>query len=440
MWRLSVLSVDVARVLERVERRTHRAVADRVHVDLPPGRVERRDRGLRDPGREVGRAPALAGDELGIALGALVDPVRLQQSRGLGRVLDHAVEEQLHGSDRHIGPTVGRAHLLHVREQRGRVGGELGVAVDGDRRPHRKRSLVAEQGHRGQLLLAPGCLQVRGDALLGHLCVGGREGTRVLFGCERRDLVGDEADRVVEQDPGRLAVRPAADLAPGRVRCARVDAADRERPRVGECDVSVEREDDDRPRRLELVEILLGRQLVHRGRVPEVDRKPAVGLLFARAGEELADRRDELLQVELAVVEGRRGQHETAGQRVHVPVVDPGHHHPPTEVDHLGAGAGERVGAGVGADVGDPAVGDRHRLLARAREGVDAAVAQYQICCCPAARRRQPRRAQRQSCRRGGASPDEGAARQRPFGCPVRRPHFNAPFVAPNGAPTLSIL
>ena len=102
---------------------------------------------------------------------------------------------------------------------------------------------------------------------------------------------------------------------------------------------------------------------------------------------------------------------------MHVPVVDPGHHHPAAEVDHLGAGPGERLGTGVRADVGDLAAGDRHRLLALAGERVDAAVEQHQLGCRSAATRRRPLRCpEHEAGRRGAAAHHEAPARQRHTG------------------------
>lgn len=47
--------------------------------------------------------------------------VGVDHGRGLGRVFDHAVEEQLHGFDRDVGPRVLVAQIVEVVEHRVRV-------------------------------------------------------------------------------------------------------------------------------------------------------------------------------------------------------------------------------------------------------------------------------------------------------------------------------
>ena len=217
-------------------------------------------------------------------------------------------------------------------------------------RAERQRAAVGERGERGQLALAGRRVQAGRDPGLGHQLVAGRERVGVLLRGGRRDLRAHEADRVVEQDPGRLAPLPAPDLAARRVGCGGVDARDLERPRVGERDVAVERVDDDRPLRRQLVQVPLGRQPVHRRRVPELDLHPAVGLAIGRLLQQSRDPVLELLQVEDRVVQARLGEQRPAVEGVAVAVVDARHHRGAAGVDRLGRRAGERADLVVRAD------------------------------------------------------------------------------------------
>ena len=83
------------------------------------------------------------------------------------------------------------------------------------------------------------------------------------------------------------------------------------------------------------------------------DSQPSGSCSELRA-RQLAKRLEERLQVELAVVECRLGEHQAAGQRVGVAVVDSGHERAAAKVDHLGRRARRTAPApAVRAHVGD---------------------------------------------------------------------------------------
>ena len=217
---------------------------------------------------------------------------------------------------------------------------------------------VAQRGQGGQLRFADRGVEVGGDPLLGHLAVRHLQSVGVLRGRERGNLLGHEPDRVVLQDASGLAALPAFDLAAGRVRRGRRDSGELERARVSHPGVAAEVDNDDRSPRRQPVEILLRGLAVHPRRLPEIDRQPAVRLLVGGAGEQLADRREELLQIQLAVVQARLCERQAAGQRVAVSVVDPRHKGAAAELDLLRAGADIGRSTAVGAHIGDAPTAD----------------------------------------------------------------------------------
>ena len=123
-------------MLEAVESQAHRAVANGVHAHLQARGVEGTHGGVADLAREVGPPAVLAG------LALLVE-VGLHEGRGLGGVLDHPVEEHIHGSDRDVRACVGAAHRLDVGHQLGRVASQIGAHLERHRRAQRQPAAVA---------------------------------------------------------------------------------------------------------------------------------------------------------------------------------------------------------------------------------------------------------------------------------------------------------
>ena len=164
------------------------------------------------------------------------------------------------------------------------------------------------------------------------------------------------------EDARGLPTRSALDLAASGIAGGGRDPGELERPRVRDGGVTAQVDHDDRAPRRQPVEVLFRGLPVHAGRLPEVHREPAVRLLVAAAGEDPAERGEERLQVELAVVERGLRQHEPAGERVGVAVVDARHERAAAKLDHLGRGADERRGTTARPHIGNLACADCDRL------------------------------------------------------------------------------
>ena len=355
-------AVHVGGVRERVERGANRAVADRVRVHLPPGRVERRDPRVRDLGVEVRRTPGVAGLPVRVLIRPGVLAVRLQQRGRLGGELDHAVEEHLHRRGGEEPAHVRRPHGLERTEERRRVLEILRRDRQCELSARGQPAGVPERRRSGQVVLAGAGVHERRDADAVHATQGRAQRAGVLLHGRGGDQVRDETDRrVLEQSrwlPGRIA-----DDRPVRwVGRRRGDAGDLERPRVRERGVSVEGVDEDRPCRVERVEVGLrgdGARRLDRLVVPVVDLQPAVRLLLLRLRQADRDAVAHLVDRQLAVLQAALPEGLASGERMHVRVLDARHDGSTLEVDHLRARPDQILRARVRADVDDEVVADR---------------------------------------------------------------------------------
>ena len=346
MWRSPRRAVALPRGRERVERRARRPVADRVDVHLPAGRVERRDRPVEHGLGEVGRPGLLAGDPAAVGRR---HQVGLEHRRGLGRVLDDAVEEELRGAHGHVRPRVRRAHAVEAGEHRVRVLGLLRHDGDRCRGTHEQAAGVAQRGHRGELRLEGGGVHVGGDAERTSSSWAARS---EAASCSA-ECAGISCSSSAMAVSCRIPVgSPAASrrmTPPGGSGGAGRDAGELERAGVRHRDVPVERDDEQRPLRGQRVEVGPRGLLGHRRRVPEVDGHPVVARPVGLAGDQAPQRVEEGRLVEPQVVERRPPEHDAARERVQVRVVDARHEHPPAEVDDLGPRADQRPHVGDGS-------------------------------------------------------------------------------------------
>ncbi len=301
----------------RCERRGRRSRAC-----APATRPRRAPRPRGSPlGIEVGRPSRVAGLPVRVLIRPRVLPVRLQQRGRLGRELDHAVEEQLDGRSGEEPAHVRRPHGVERTEERRRIFELLRRDRQRELPPRGQPACVSERRRGGQVTLVRAGVHERRDAHAVHATERGPQRTSVLLHRRGGDHVRDETDRRVLEQPRRLAAGVPDDRPVRRIgrRCG--DARDLERSRVREGGVSVERIDEDGPRRVERVEVGLrgdGAGWLDRLVVPVVDLQPAVGLLLLRLLQADRDAVAHLVERQLAVLQAALPQRLAGGERVHV--------------------------------------------------------------------------------------------------------------------------
>ena len=181
----------------------------------------------------------------------------------------------------------------------------------------------------------------------------------------RRNQRADKVARGILEQPRGIAGRIVRNPAGQRLGRRAVNLCERECARIGQRRMAEGILHQDRPVRVERIERrarrgdALGAHVVA---VPVDDLKPGVGFILAPCIEADLDPRLKLGNSERRVVEIALRQAGAAGYRMHVPVDQARHQHPPLQIGHARGGSDVLPYPGIGADVGDAACADRNGL------------------------------------------------------------------------------
>ena len=268
------------------------------------------------------------------AVGRVPAAVQVRRRHRRGEVLRHAV---LHDLD-DVGGEPAGAHpaadqVLDLLQPAGAVPPQRAAHPGGERAGRRQPQV-------GVVRVRPAGVRPDGSVLPGRdaegvqVRLGQQQGLAALLRRRRRGEVAHQRHRLLVQHPGRRAVRVALEAPARRVRGARVEAGELQRPAVGPGQVPVAGGQVDRPVGHDRVERLAPRQPAGEGRqVPAAAADP-------RRLRVLAGVRRHPVDVRLRARQPaqRAGQHlQAAPDRVHVRVLEPGHEQPAGQVDDLGA-------------------------------------------------------------------------------------------------------